>query len=291
MPQAPDDEVPARAVPETAQEEHRDQIAVPARRADAIAAERDVEVIAEPRRQRDVPPAPELLDAVGDVRPAEIFREAEAEHPSEADRHVGVAGEIEIDLQRVADNAEPGVGGRELRQRHGEDLVRRACDDVGDQHLLREADDEAPNAAGEVVDRDDPPRELIRDVAVADDRPRDQLRKQQQVQRRMHRALLRRRIAAVDVHDVGDRMEREERDADRQEHAWHVDARAAEDAEQRVDVLDEEVRVLEDAQHGQVDGDREHQPAPGCLPALRRIRGRVPARGAPRARSTAIAIQ
>ncbi len=71
---------------------------------------------------------------------------------------------------------------------------------------------------GEVVERHDAARELVGDVLVADDRPGDQLRKEQQVQRRVDRALLRRRLAPVDVDDVGDRVERVEGDADRQQH-------------------------------------------------------------------------
>ena len=47
--QAPDDEVPARAVPQAAQEEHVTRLRYMPRRADAVAAERDVEVVAEPR--------------------------------------------------------------------------------------------------------------------------------------------------------------------------------------------------------------------------------------------------
>ena len=162
--------------------------------------------------------------------------------------------------------------GGELGGRHAEDLVRGPGDDVGDQHLLREADDEAAHAVGEVVERDDPPRQLIGDVAVADDRSGDQLRKQQQVQRRVHRALLRRRVAAVDVDDVGDGVEREERDADRQQHARHVERLDAEDAEQRVDVVGEEVGVLEDAEHGEVDGDGEREPASRRRPRATRAR-------------------
>ena len=91
------------------------------------------------------------------------------------------------------------------------------------EHLLGEADDEAADAVREVVERDDAPRELVGDVAVADDRAGDELREQQQVERRVDRALLRGRVAAVDVDDVRDRVEREERDADRQQHARHDD--------------------------------------------------------------------
>src|SRR6266850_8256669 len=122
VPEAPEDEVPARAVPETAQKEDGDEIAVPPRRADAVSTERDIEVVTEPGRQRDVPPSPEVGDGRRDVGPPEVLGEPKPEHPAEADRHVRVAGEIEIDLQRVADEAEPRVRGRQFAERHAEDL-------------------------------------------------------------------------------------------------------------------------------------------------------------------------
>src|SRR5919204_113513 len=130
MEQAPHDEIPARAVPQSAEEEHRHEIAVHPTRADAIAAERHVQIVAKPRRQRDVPPAPEFLHGACDVRPAEVLREPEPKHPAQADRHVRVAGEIEVNLKRVANDAEPRERGRELVRRHRKDLVRRFGDDV-----------------------------------------------------------------------------------------------------------------------------------------------------------------
>ena len=81
---------------------------VHAPRRHAVAAERDVEVVAEPGRQRDVPAPPELGEALRDVRVVEVLEEAEPEHPAEPDRHVRVAGEVEVDLERVAERAEPG---------------------------------------------------------------------------------------------------------------------------------------------------------------------------------------
>ena len=45
----------------------------------------------------------------------EIAREGEAEHQAEPDRHVRIAGEVEIDLDRVGEEPEPGLGqGTEL---------------------------------------------------------------------------------------------------------------------------------------------------------------------------------
>src|SRR5262249_24888355 len=149
-----------------------------------------------PGRERSVPAPPELLYRRGDVRPPEVLRETEPEHPAEADGHVRVAREIEVDLNRVADDAGPRVRGGQLGERQREDLIGRTGNDVGDEDLLRQADDEAADAVREVVERHPPERELIGDVAVPDDRSGNELRKQQEVQRRMDRALLRRRIAA-----------------------------------------------------------------------------------------------
>ena len=148
------------------------------------------------------------------------------------------------------------------------------------EHLLGEPDDEAADAVREVVEADGPSRELVGDVAVADDRAGDELRKEQQVQRRVDGALLRDRVAPVDVDDVGDRVEREERDADRQQHARH---------DERLDVVAtrnsvltlsaKKLAYLKTPRTARFDGDREREQA-GVAPRTSRA-----------ARSIAIAIQ
>ena len=75
----------------------------------AIAAERDVEVVAQEARQRHVPAAPEILQRHGAVGHVEILRQHDAEQQGEAERHVGVAGEVEIDLEGEAERRLPGL--------------------------------------------------------------------------------------------------------------------------------------------------------------------------------------
>ena len=211
-----------------------------------------------------MPAAPEILDARGDVRPAEVLGKTESEHASETDRHVGVAGKVEVDLQRIADKAKPRVPDRELCERHRENPIGRPGDDVRDQHLLGKTDDKPPDPVRQVVDRDPSAGELIGDVAVADDRAGDQLRKQQQIQRGVDGTLLRRCIPAVDVHDVRDGVEGEKRDADGQQEPRHDERLRMEREKQRVDVVGEKVGVLEDAEDDQVGRDRESEPGSGA---------------------------
>src|SRR3989442_14821612 len=77
---------------------------------------RSVKVIPQKRAERNVPAPPEVRDAVRAIRRVEVFHELKAEHPAEADGHVGVAAEIEIDLESVSNDAEPR-GGRVERLR------------------------------------------------------------------------------------------------------------------------------------------------------------------------------
>jgi hypothetical protein len=62
--------------------------------------------------------------------------------------------------------------------------------------------------------------DLTRDVLVADDRPGDQLRKQENVERKAAGVTLRERVLAVNIYQLGDRVKGEERNAE-----WQRDVR------------------------------------------------------------------
>jgi hypothetical protein len=74
-----------------------------------VAAERDVEVAQQEARQRDVPAAPEVDDVDRLVGAVEVDRQAHVHHQGEADRHVGVAREIEVKLEGVGERPTPGL--------------------------------------------------------------------------------------------------------------------------------------------------------------------------------------
>src|SRR5215472_13615160 len=108
MPNAPEHERPARAMPEPAQQEHDHEVEITAQPAAPVAAEWNVEVVAEPVGERDVPAAPEFTHRFRDVWIVEVLEDAKPEHAHQPDGHVGIAREVEIDLQRVAGKPEPG---------------------------------------------------------------------------------------------------------------------------------------------------------------------------------------
>ena len=73
------------------------------------------------------------------------------EHRAQAERHVGIAAEVEVELDRVGHDADQGAGRPEFAGGDRERGVRDGRDGVGDQDLLAEP-------VGEAVDTGDEQR-------------------------------------------------------------------------------------------------------------------------------------
>ncbi len=138
MPRPPDHEEPCRAVPQAA-EQHRDhEVAVLPESPAAIASERNVQVIAQPERERHVPAPPEVARIGGLVRAVKILGKANGKEMAEANGHVGVAGEIKVDAERISqyrgpapDKAEILSGAKGIPHR-----VDRRGETIGEDQLL-----------------------------------------------------------------------------------------------------------------------------------------------------------
>jgi len=98
-------------VPEAGQRPDDEDVADVLPDLDAVAAKGDIDVGAEPSGERDMPAPPELGDRAGDIRIVKVFGEMEAEHLPHADGHVGVTGEVEVDLEGEGADTEPCRGG------------------------------------------------------------------------------------------------------------------------------------------------------------------------------------
>ena len=96
-----------------------------------------------------MPPPPEFGDGPGDVGVIEVLQEVEAEHLAKADGHVGVAGEIVVDLQGVAQGAQPGEGGGQAVPL-AKGPVGHHRQLVGEEHLLAQTHDKPAAPGGEV---------------------------------------------------------------------------------------------------------------------------------------------
>src|SRR6478736_7972649 len=156
-----------------------------------------------------MPTAPELRDRAGDVRVVEILSELEAEDAAQADGHVRIAGEVEVDLHRVAGETEPGDRAADLRRWQREDLVGHRTGRVGQENLLRQANDEALRTSRQVVQRDVAVAQLGGDIGVAHDRPRNELRKEGLEQREAEKTAFGRHLLPVDIYEIRHALEGE----------------------------------------------------------------------------------
>jgi len=95
-------------VPEPAQQHHDGQIDVSAPNPFPVPSEGNIEVVSQPGRKGYVPSPPEFGDGLRKIRGIEVFRKDKPEHQRQADGHVGVCAEIEVDLKGIRAEAVPG---------------------------------------------------------------------------------------------------------------------------------------------------------------------------------------
>ncbi len=260
---SPAEEGPIRPVPESCQRPHGEEIEHPPRLAAPVSAQGKVHIVPEPGAQGHVPAAPEFGGASGNIGIVEVFREFESEHFSQTDGHVRVAGEIKINLQRVRQRAEPG-GGHGEGHAGAENVIRHLRHIVGNQNLLRQAIDEALHAVAKVRQRLPAVHDLLLDGVVADDRAGDELREERDVEAHIPHTLLRLRLAVVNVKEIGQELEGEERNPDGE---GNVDPGEI-FVQQKPQLLRQEGKVLEYDKHAHMKACRHHQDA--LLPLLSR---------------------
>ena len=106
---SPGNEVPIRAVPQSAQKHHDQQVQVRSAWPPAVAAERNVKIVSQKCAEGNMPPEPEVRDAFREVGSVEVFHELESEDPPQSHGHVGIARKIEKDLEGIREHPEPGI--------------------------------------------------------------------------------------------------------------------------------------------------------------------------------------
>src|SRR5262249_20163448 len=199
-----------------------------------------------------------VRDAGGQIRTGEVQGEVEAKEPRAPDRHVRVAGEIEVDLEREGQRPTP------RRQHPGVDVdvpeigVRDLGELVGEGHLLREPKEDEQEAVLYLASRWRSPREEVREeLAGADDGTGHELREERDEEAVVEEAPDGSLLASVHVNHVGHALERVEADAE-----WQNDReeeRVSRLARQERHVRGQEVVVLEEAEEAQVRAQAQNE--------------------------------
>ena len=198
-----------------------------------------------------MPAAPEFTQAVGGIGVAEVLRQRKAEHLSQAHRHIAIAAEIVVDLQGVAQRAEPGQA--HIPCPAGKDGVGNGADGVSQQQLLSKAPHEAEGPGFDLLRAAGTLIKLRGDFMVLHNRPGDQLREKGQIQQQLPeipRPALR---FTVDINHIGQALKGIKRDADGQQQSRRWQGKHAQD----------KVRVLINTEQPKIhhDGRRQNRPA------------------------------
>ena len=119
----------------------------------AATAQRNKQVVAQKSRQANVPSAPEDANAVSLVRGKEIDWQTQAEHETEADRHIRVGGKIEVDLETIADPGHPAVDKTNCitRCRCLVNKVEIGHDRIDQHRFLEQAESKQRQTDGQIV--------------------------------------------------------------------------------------------------------------------------------------------
>ena len=72
---------------------------------------------------------------------------------AQADGHIRIGGEIEVDLEGVGQSAHPGKAGVQVGSSLVKDPVGDLAHGVGQHHLLGQAEAEAGDAGGKLIQR------------------------------------------------------------------------------------------------------------------------------------------
>ena len=248
---APEHEIPASAMPEASKQPYDRDVAQLLGKTAAAAAERDVDIITEPAAHRDMPALPEICDAVRDKRIVEVFREVEAQHAAEADRHIGITGKVEVDLESVSNRAQPS--GEHSRCGLCGGYFPEKADVVGEQDLLGETADEAACAFRKQIRRVIAVFQFFGNALIADDGTGNQLREERDVGSEVQQIFLCVDFTAVDINRVAHRLKGIKRNANRQWQVrlWEIST------EQAVQRGDQKIAVFEHTEQAEIAAERD----------------------------------
>src|SRR5579875_2248744 len=125
---------------------------------------------------------PEVLERQRRIRAVEILGKLKAEQQGNADSDIGVAGEITVNLYRVAVNGRDDIDARMQRRRTEDRIDNLTGQRVGDDDLLEQAaGNQAEGARGLDAARIARRGELRHQLGDPDDRPGDEMREERQV--------------------------------------------------------------------------------------------------------------
>lgn len=257
MQHPPKNKIPGCAMPQATQKHGDDEISVLPYLPLTVAAQGYIEVIAQPTGKRDMPAAPELRYGCRLIGRVEVHVEMKAQQQSNADSHIAISGEVAIDLKRIAVNTHEVFHAR-IQSRIIKDTLHKVdADIIRNNRFLEKTAYNQEDSLSEHLLRDKQRTADLRDkVACTHDGACHQLREERYIESIVQQVGEGRYLFAIHIDRIAQRLESEERDADRKKYV-HCGKRAA---CQRSKEPAEEIRIFKVAQQSQVYQQTDRHP-------------------------------
>ena len=205
-----------------------------------------------------MPAPPEIGCRIGTIRVVEVLAIVQAAHQPHADCHIGIGGEIQVNLKHIEHGSEEHRPARSARKRLcGKRRVRERTAVVCENRFLSKSQREAGNACGNIGKADPAVQKLRLDVAVTNNGTRYTLMEQRGVKQERKIIFLRLDLAAVNIRNIGKQLKGVKRDSDREQDIRQNRVKT----ENRLQGQRKEIGILEKAENQQADRNA-YRPTP-----------------------------
>ncbi len=204
-----------------------------------------------------MPAPPEIPNRGRHIGIIEVFGIGEAADLTKAQGHIGIGGEVQIELQHVAEAAQPGPQHRGItagQKAEGQEALTKLSQMIRQQTFLGQAHQKASQAQQETVQTMLPMRELLRQRRESHDRALTNDLEVHRIQQRF-KERLRRYALFVYIRKVGNQAEDVEGNPQRKQ---QLRCREPQRSQKKP-------RILEKDQHQQKHHNAALQPVPGLF--------------------------
>ena len=214
----------------------------------SVAAKGNIDIVAEESAKGHMPSSPEFRRGTGDIRIVEVFEEMETENFSKADGHIGITGEIVINLDREHKNAEPDRGGTSCRKVAGKIGLGKLAGNVCDKNFFGKTNKESCGTAPDILEIFLAVVYFHRNVGISYNRACNKLGIERNIHEEFHIVMLGFNVALINIDGVAQSLEGIEAYTDGKRKFRNRKSKAGE----RVDVFHKKAAVFENSKKSEV---------------------------------------
>ena len=221
----------------------------------SVSSKGNIDIVAEESAKGHMPSAPEFRCGTGNIGIVEVFEEMETEYFSEADCHIGITGEIIINLNREHKNTEPDRCGASCCKIAGKIGFRKLACNVGDKNLFGKAHKESCGSAPDILEVFTAVVNFKSNVRISYYRTCNKLGIKRNIHEEFHIVMLGFNVAFINVDGIAEGLESIEAYTYRKRKSRNRKIKPGEE----IDIFHEKSAVFENSQKSEVENKRRNK--------------------------------